>query len=186
MSSLTCSVSTEEIKPLIVGTRRLMASGTARAVRVALDEGADYARKNHQHQRRTGQLTSKENLYGEMKGANDDGAWGYLTNITPWVRVIEFGSKAHDIWPKAGHGMIGPLRNSQTRRASGRGPHEHIVGRGLALRFRVGGRIVFAKRVRHPGTQPLAFMYPAADYAGTVIARETENVTFVRVAKLWE
>lgn len=39
----------------------------------------------------------------------------------------------------------------------------HIIrarGDGM-LRFRVGGRIVYAKQVRHPGTQAQPFMRPA-------------------------
>jgi hypothetical protein len=185
-ASLTASISTAEIRPLIVGTAKVMASGTARAVRIALKEGADYARKNHPHQNRTGRLVSSAELFGEMRQANDSGAWGYLTNKTPYARIIEFGSKAHTIYPKAGHGMVGPVRDGQTRRATGRGPHEHVVGRGLALRFRVGGRIVFAKSVSHPGTPALSFMRPAAEYAGEVVERETESFTFARVADLWE
>jgi hypothetical protein len=184
-ASLSTSISTEAIKPLIAGTRRVMASGTARAVRIALREGADYARKNHPHQTRTGRLTSREELFGEMRHADDTGAWGYLINKAPYARVIEYGSRAHLIYPKAAYRMIGPVRNGQTRRATGAGPHEHIVGRGLALRFRVGGKIVFARVVRHPGTPAFVFMRPAAEYAGDVIERETE-VTFRLVQQLWE
>jgi hypothetical protein len=54
------------------------------------------------------------------------------------------------------------------------------------LRFRVGGSIVFARYVNHPGTVAMPFMQPAADYAGLVLVRETENYTFALVAKLWD
>ncbi len=118
--------------------------------------------------------------------ADDAGSWGYLINYTPYGAYVEYGTKPHKIFPKAAHGMIGPTREGQTRRATGKGPHEHIVGRGLALRFMVGGRIVFARYVNHPGTQALPFLRPAAEYAALVLVRETETHTFASIAKLWD
>lgn len=185
-ASLKFDVDLKDFRAKMVGTRRVIEAGTARAVRIALDEGANYARSHHPHKRRTGELTSSDNLYGEMRRADSSGAWGYLINKTPYARCVEFGTKAHDIWPQAQHDLIGPVRApNQKRRAWGKGPHMHVVGRGLALRFKVGGRTVFAKRVRHPGGRPYPFMHPAAQYARTVIERETENVTFVRAASIW-
>ena len=169
-----------------VGTRRTMAAGTVRATRIALEAGAVHARSEHPHKVRTGRLTSTKELRGELRQADDSGAWGYLVNYTPYGAYVEYGTKAHKIWPKAAHGLNGPLRENQTRRATGKGPHEHIVGRGIALRFRVGGVIVFARMVNHPGTSAMPFMQPAAEYAGLVLVRETENYTFAMVAKLWE
>ena len=185
-ATINSSFDLAHFKTRVVGTRRVMGAGTARAVRIALREGADEARRKHPHTTRTGRLTSTAELRGELRHADDSGAWGYLLNTTPYARHVEFGTKAHDIWPKAGHGLIGPVRAGQSRRATGAGPHEHIVGRGIALRFRVGGRIVFARMVRHPGTPALPFMYPAAEYARAVIRRETERVTFALVAAVWE
>jgi hypothetical protein len=37
-------------------------------------------------------------------------------------------------------------------------PHEIRARRARALRFRAGGRTVFARRVMHPGTRPLYFV----------------------------
>jgi len=82
-----------------------------------------------------------------------------------YASFVEKSTEAHDIWPKAGHGMIGPTRQGQSRRATGKGPHEHIVGRGLALRWKdAGGDEHFAAYVHHPGSKPYAFMEPALDY----------------------
>ena len=119
-----------------------------------------------------------------MRGADDSGSWGYLINHTPYGAYVEYGTKAHKIWPMAGHKMIGPTRDNQNRRKGGKGS-EHIVGRGIALRFRIGGQIVFARMVNHPGSVAMPFMRPAAEYAGQVLIRETENYTFAMVAKLW-
>ncbi len=186
MSAPVITFDLREFRAKAIGTRHVMAQGTARAVRVALNEAADYARSHHIHKRRTGTLTSKAMLYAEMRQADDRGAWGYLVNRTPYARPIEYGSKPHPIYPKAGHKLIGPLRNGQTRRATGSGPHEHIVGRGLMLRFKIGGRVVFARMVNHPGNKPMPFMEPAQQYAATVIRRETEQTTFNLVRQLWE
>jgi hypothetical protein len=183
---LTYTFDTSDFRTKAVGTRHVMALGTKRAVQVAGEAAAVRARSEHPHKRRTGRLTSPAELKFELRQADDGGSWGYLVNYTPYGAYVEYGTKPHKIYPKAAHGLIGPVREGQTRRATGKGPHEHIVGRGIALRFRVGGVIVFAKYVDHPGTQPLPFMYPAALYAETVLARETELVTFEMVRKLWE
>lgn len=183
---LTYSWQTADFRRNVVGSQRLLELGTARGIRIALDQGAQYARTHHQHKKRTGRLTSPAELRPEMRRADSGGAWGYITNYTPYGAYVEYGTKAHDIWPKAGHGMIGPVRAGQSRRATGKGPHEHIVGRGIALRFRAGGQIVFARMVHHPGTQAMPFMAPAGIFAGSVFVRETEAWTFVQMAKLWE
>lgn len=183
---LTYKLDLSDFNTRVVGTKHLIALGTRRATQVALEAGAVRARSEHPHKRQTGRLTSTTELRGELHHADSSGAWGYLINYTPYGHYVEYGTKAHKIWPKAAHGSVGPLRSGQTRRATGKGPHEHIVGRGIALRFKVGGVIVFARYVNHPGTPPLPFMQPAADYAGLVLVRETENVTFEMVRKLWE
>lgn len=78
---------------------------------------------------------------------------------------VEKGTPSHDIWPKAAHGMIGPTREGQSRRARGKGPHEHIVGRGLFLRWKnAAGQEFFAAMVHHPGSKPYPFFAPAMEY----------------------
>jgi hypothetical protein len=183
---LSYSFDTTELRTRMVGTKHVLALGVKRAVQVALDAGAVRARSDHPHKRRTGRLTSAAELRGELRQADSTGAWGYLTNYTPYGAYVEYGTKPHKIYPKAAHGMVGPTREGQTRRATGKGPHEHIVGRGIALRFRIGDRIVFARYVDHPGGRPLPFMLPAAEYAGRVLAREIETVAFAMVRSLWD
>lgn len=183
---LTYSIDTSELRTRFVATKHAIALGTRRALQVALDAGAVHARSEHPHTRRTGRLTSPAELRGELRYADSMGAWGYLTNYTPYGAYVEYGTKAHRIYPKAQHGLIGPTREGQTRRATGKGPHEHIVGRGIALRFRIGGSIVFARYVDHPGSRALPFMQPAAEYAGLVLVREMETVTFAMIASIWD
>jgi hypothetical protein len=91
-----------------------------------------------------------------------------------YASYVEHGTDKHDIWPKAMHGLNGPLRQGQTRRATGKGPHEYIVGRGIALRWKVGGQEFFARMVKHPGSRAIPFMEPAREYGQAYIE------TFIR------
>lgn len=167
-------------------TIELMARGTARAVKVALDEGADYARKNFRHTRRTGEATSPDNVFGVLRRVDMRGAEGELVNMAPHARFLEEGTKAHDILPLNYHWGQN-TRGRPTSRVSGKRVNVAAgVGRGMALRFTIGGRVIFRRHVRHPGTRALPFMQPAAEFAGTVIERETETVTFDLVSALWE
>lgn len=105
------------------------------------------------------------------------GHW-YLVEVRApmkYASFVEFGTKDHPIWPKAAHGLIGPVHQGQTRRATGKGPHEHIVGRGLALRWVVGGQQVFARYVAHHISKPYPFMQPAADYGRRYIKQFIER-----------
>ena len=47
----------------------------------------------------------------------------------------------------------------------GTGPHIIRPRRASVLRFSAGGRVVFTKLVRHPGTKPKPFMIPGARMA---------------------
>lgn len=167
-------------------TIEIMQNGTIRAVRVALDEAADYARRNHPHKTQTGNLTSPENLFGEMVRADADEAWGYLQNVAPYAACVEEGTRAHLILPLNYH-WGSPYKQSPESRVSGRkASPAYGAGRGQALRFVIGGTEIFRKVVHHPGTSPLPFMGPAAEFAGEVIVRETERVTFELAEALWE
>jgi hypothetical protein len=104
------------------------------------------------------------------------GDW-YMVEVVapmPYASYVEHGTGPHDIWPKAGYKLNGPVREGQTRRAEGRGPHTQIVGRGMALRWKVGGQQFFARMVRHRGSRAFPFMEPAAEYGQQYIE------TFIR------
>lgn len=55
------------------------------------------------------------------------------TGNAPYAAHVEYGTKAHEIKPK----------------------------KGKALKFKVGGKDVFAKSVKHPGTKKQPFFFPA-------------------------
>lgn len=178
---LTFQLDTSEFRRLKSKSISLLQNGTIRAVKVAGDEGADYARRNHRHKRRTGALTSPQNLFFELRRADASEVWGYITNVTPYAAYVEYGTRPHPIWPKSGHGFKGPMRRGQSRRAiTDIGTHR------VALRFESGGRIVFARMVNHPGSRPYIFMGPASTFAANVIIRETNNVTFQLISNLWD
>jgi hypothetical protein len=156
---LSYSFDLTELRTRSIGTQHVVALGTRRATQLALQAGAVRARSEHKHTKRTGRLTSPAELRGELRNADSNGAWGYLINYTPYGAYIEYGTKPHKIYPKASGGV---------------------------LRFARGGSIVFARYASHPGNAPMPFMQPAAEYAGLVLVRETENYTFAMVAKLWD
>lgn len=63
------------------------------------------------------------------------------------------GKKLRLQWPKKHASWI----EDGTGRWSGRGPYKIRPRRAKALRFKVGGRIVFARSVTHPGIKPRKF-----------------------------
>lgn len=56
-------------------------------------------------------------------------------------------------------------------------PHV-IEASGKALRFKIGRRVVFAKRVHHPGTAPHPFFWPAMNQAETAFVAFAEQTVF--------
>ena len=130
----------------------------------AAQDGAKYARVNHRHKRRTGKLTSDANLYGYLLRAGRSGAAAEIVNRTPYARFVEYPTRAHMIRPKVGHGFVGPLKRGQSRRAS-----TDIGTHRIALRFTIGGRVIFRRQVRHPGTPGFPFMRPAGHKAGRLL-----------------
>lgn len=58
---------------------------------------------------------------------------------------------------------------------SGSEPHEIKARRAKFLRFEQGGRVVFKKRVYHPGTKPARFMESARNVAEAVAAQHFES-----------
>lgn len=53
-------------------------------------------------------------------------------------------------------------------------PHEIVARRKRFLRFTVGGRTVFARRVRHPGTKGFRFLYNATHAASRIFAQQVQ------------
>ncbi len=65
------------------------------------------------------------------------------------AKMLDAGTPAHVIVPKASAGAMGPLPKGQGRRGRGEGRK--------VLAFSVNGQFRFASRVNHPGTQALGY-----------------------------
>lgn len=55
------------------------------------------------------------------------------------------------------------------------GTRPHVIQGKPFLRFRVGGRLVVARRVNHPGTRPYKFLWRATHAAGRIIEPQIEQ-----------
>jgi hypothetical protein len=103
----------------------------------------------------------------------------------PYAGFVEFGTAAHDIWPKAGYNASkASLRPGQTRRGRGKGPHEHAAGRGIALRWVDASGEHFARMVHHPGGKPYPFMFPAQIQAVHTL-RDGLSSGFIGLQSIW-
>lgn len=161
-------------------SEEIVASGNRNAVYQAAIEGADYARSNHPHKEKTGRLTGPE-LFARLVSSSKTQATAEIRNETPYAWFVEYGTVAHVIRPKEGFGFVGPLLAGQSRRAiTDIGTHR------IALRWYVGDTPVFARAVFHPGTIPMPFVEPAAEYAGLRIAFHNETSTLVDLARYWD
>jgi len=178
----TAEIDFSDYRAAVAETQRALELGRRQAVAAAAIEGAQYARAIGPFKDRTGQLRS--GIVARFLNSGGNSVLWEILSPAPYSEFVENGTRPHDIWPKAAHGLKGPLRNGQTRRATGRGPHEHIVGRGIALRWVSGGVTHFASMVHHPGSKPYPFAGPAYLKAQAVLEREFD-LMFGVVARIW-
>lgn len=180
----SCSLDMSRFEEARARTMTEFQEGFAHAAETAAREGAAEAKSVGKFKDRTGEL--RRNIRAEKLIEAARGARWKIVSPMPYSLFVEKGTKAHQIWPKAGYRFNGPLRSGQTRRATGKGPHEHIVGRGLALRWKSSdGTVHFAKMVNHPGSHAYAFMGPAALKAERVLYRELELMR-ARMGTIWK
>jgi hypothetical protein len=128
-------------RKLLGNIRRAVASTTTVVTQKARNE----------HRWKDVTYATRESISGEVVDFSD-GAEGKITAGENAVRLND-GTAPHDIRPKAGEGFQGPMRQGQSRRDKA-----DIGTNRSALRFVVGGRVVFAKVVHHPGTSPDPFL----------------------------
>ncbi|MCZ2439653.1 MAG: hypothetical protein LC119_05695 [Burkholderiales bacterium] len=132
---------TFEIGPIVVGHNRFL-TGVGRILTRELDAAGRFA-LTHVH------------AYADFKHRT-----GATSRATKY-RVVGMATKR-------------TVRLSNARRVAtfleyGTKPHIIRARRKQFLRFTVRGRVVFARRVRHPGTKPYRFLYNATDAAGRVL-----------------
>jgi hypothetical protein len=177
---LTCTVDLRNFERRLERTKIELAYGMKDSTLRAAQTGAKYARAIHPHKRRTGKLTSDANLYGYLLRSTHDGAAAEIVNTTPYARFVEYPTRPHMIRPKAGHGFVGPLKRGQSRRAS-----TDIGTHRVALRFMIGGRVIFRRQVRHPGTPGFPFMRPAGHRAFRLCAQYLRDSIKSTSDRLW-
>jgi hypothetical protein len=146
---------------------QVLSDGVRDGVRLAVKEGAEEARRLHRYKDRTGELTRRTE--GRVIVSAPGGAVGEITAKKPYASFVEDGTKAHDIWPKAARGFVGPMRRGQSRGRRGPGNVRRF------LRWVNESGVHFARMVRHPGSKPHPFMSFAYFKAERVILREVER-----------
>lgn len=116
---------------------------------------------------------------GFVTSMDDAGASGIVESAVHYASYLDAGTAPHDIWPKVGEGMVGPMRRGQSRR------DKYDIGtHRVALRwFDSGGGVHFARMVHHPGTTGDAYMGRAYLKAERVMEREI--VSSIGRAQRW-
>jgi hypothetical protein len=112
--------------------------------------------------------------------------WSSFRTQMPYAWFVEEDTTPHEIWPKASYNAkTGSLQSNQSRRGRGKGPHEHVVGRGKMLRFLYKGQWVFRRMVNHPGTTGFHFMANGAEYARVTLISELHSSGFANLRSVW-
>ena len=135
-------------------TGRELRAGVVRAVRSAADAGVAEAKRVGSWKDRTG--ATRSGIHATEPRSSGDGASADMVSPAAHSSFLESGTR----------------------------PHIITARRAKFLRFTVGGNIIFARRVRHPGTRAYAFMGPAYIKAEASLRMHLEALT-VRVGKLW-
>lgn len=138
---------------------REVVAGLQRAVGHTITTAVTMARNEHRWKDRT--YATRSTIDGGVRDTGK-GSSGFI-KAGRIAAMLNEGTRPHRIMPKLGARFVGPAQAGQGRRARGRGR--------TFLKFEVGGRIVFARSVNHPGTRPDPFLEAAQDYAGAEIDR---------------
>ena len=173
---LRASLDASDFRRCVARTKKELSVTLVRAVNRAAAAARDEAKRGR-FKDRTGRLRAQIRTDSAVSTAAE--AYTYVVSGAGHSRFVEYGTQPHVIRPKAGHGFIGPISAGQSRRkATDIGTHR------VALRWYVGGKPVFARYVRHPGSAPYPFMRPAAALA-EVVLREELRSGFVSIEAIW-
>ncbi len=147
-------------------------------LRLVVNRGAEEAiaesKASHPYKDVSGELTrsayARPGTAGPLKATAEMG-WK-----AKHASYVDQGTKAHDIWPKAGHGTMGPLRQGQSRREKSKLRLAYTSEVRMALRWTKDGVVRFARMVRHPGSRATGFAGKAAQKVERVALREIEKL----------
>lgn len=137
--SMGATLNAEELGKLAEVFRKfpdLVTRNVRMAVKSSLRDIREHAIKHHRYKSRSGAAGLEGAVHdngSEMNGFPFRGEVFVDLRRAPYALYVHGGTKPHTITPK----------------------------RRRALRWVSGGDFVFAKRVRHPGTQPDEFLYDA-------------------------
>lgn len=183
MLDIKLKFDTKELRRRIEESKPAIHRDIQRAVHRASLEGMRRA-KQGEFKDQTGNLRS--GITVDVIGWSGDRYICEIRTNSPYAQFVEEPTKPHWIYPKAGYDANpGSLMPGQTRRGRGPGPHEYVVGRGRALRWKdEGGDVHFARRVYHPGTAGFHFMSRAGDWARIKLIQELHG-GFVNLHSVW-
>jgi hypothetical protein len=179
---LTFSLDLTQFHQRVERTHRQMRIDQERAVKAAALAGRDEARRSGFKDQSGGLRKSIQVTAFSWNGVT---CWSEYRTQKPYALWVEDETRAHWIFPKADFSApTAGLYAGQTRRGRGKGPHEHVVGRGQALRWKSGGQEFFARRVYHPGTMGFHFMRDSAKHARAVLINELDR-GFNNLRSVW-
>lgn len=134
-----------DIKRACAEAQRGLESAAERVVVVAAEAGIAAAKARHRYRDRTGRLTNT--AFARLLRAGPAGAEGEMVWPVPYASFVD----------------------QDTR------PHQIVARRARALRFQVGGRVVFARSVQHPGTKGARFVDDATSAAEQALEAEADR-----------
>lgn len=149
------SVDLSGFRSLATETLKVLAVGTLDAVQAAAEAGAIEARTVGRFKDRTGNL--RAGIVARYVHSPGLSARWDIVSKAKYSKFVEQGTR----------------------------PHVIVAVRAVALRFVVGGKTVFAKRVNHPGTAAMPYMGPAYLKAEGVLYRDFSILT-LRVQRMWQ
>jgi len=150
----TVGVDLTGFRQVAAKTVQALQFGARDAARNAAQEGAQEARTVGRFKNQTGRL--RAGIVAEFVRSSENSARWDIISKARYSKFVEQGTRPHVIVPV----------------------------RAVALRFVINGRVIFASKVNHPGTQPMPFMGPAYLKAEAVMYREI-GIAVLKVQNLW-
>ena len=149
-----CDIDFSEYRTLVGRSLDTIERAMDRAVEYAAQEGAEYARRVGQYQDRTGRLRS--GIVAQFINNSGRSVTWEILSPAPYSVFVENPTRPHVIRPR----------------------------RAKALRFEVGGQVVFAAKVMHPGTKGYPFLGPGYQQAERTLWRELEKLP-IALQRVW-
>jgi hypothetical protein len=153
--------------------KREYGRGAAKSLTHGIYAGVRHAKANHPWTSRQSQGAEFHTI-GMLTSSNDNGGDGWIGCTSEYASFLEYGTKAHEIRPKAGFGSYGPLLPGQTRRAATDIGTHRVSLRWYANPMTSEGPI-FRRVVHHPGTKAMPWLNPALKIVESVTLQKLEE-----------